>query len=91
MDGGFRLLPLDVLGTDVVLLSEVFNSTCWNFDDFAGGETDGSLIFEMVEVGHVYLFLVKFGIGIDIGGCLSSSPMFTSFISSASLYEHEKL
>ena len=29
VDGGFRLYPLAVLGTDVIPLSEVWNSTCW--------------------------------------------------------------
>ena len=28
VDGGFRLYPLAVLGTDVIPLSEVWNSTC---------------------------------------------------------------
>ena len=56
-------------------LTKVWNSTGWSFDGFEGGEADGAMTI---------------GIGIDIGECLISAPIFTSFSSSAVWYEPEK-
>ena len=65
---GLRLVPLAILGTDVMPLSEVWNSTCWKFDGFAGGGAYGDLIFAMLDVGRVYMLQVKICIGVDMGG-----------------------
>ena len=91
VDGGFRLVPLYFLGTDVMPLSEVWNSTCWKFGGFAGGGDDGALVFSMVYIGHLYLLPLNIGISVDIGGCLSYEPMFPSLSYSAALSEHDKL
>ena len=45
VDGGFRLVPLAVLGADFMLLSEVYNSTCWKFDGFEGGGAYVAIFF----------------------------------------------
>ena len=89
--GGYRLVPLSFLGTYVMPLSEFWNSTCWKLDGSVGVGDGVYLIFSMVDVGRVYLLPVKIGIGVYMGGCLSSATMFPSFISSSTWDEHEKL
>ena len=75
VDGCLRLDPFEVWGTDVMCLSGVWNSTCWIFNDYAGSGDDGSM---------------KIGIGVDMGGCLRSSPMITSLSYSSAWAEHDK-
>ena len=80
VDGGFRLVPLAVLVADIIFLSEVWNSTCWQFGGFPGGGAYGAMIFAMIEFGRVYVLPVKIVIGLDMGNCLGSVPNFSDWV-----------
>ena len=86
---GFRLIPVDFLGTCLLLSSEVWNSTCWNLDGFAGAGDFGTIVFSKVDVGRVYLSPVNIGSGVDMGVCLSYTCIFTGFSSSVVWAGHE--
>ena len=53
----------------------VWNFTCWRFDGCAGGGADGAM---------------NIGIGVDMVGCLISSPMVPSLSYSAEWAKHDK-
>ena len=46
--GGFRMITLDFLETDLLLFSEVCNSTCWNIYGFEVGGAGDAMSLEMV-------------------------------------------
>ena len=75
VDDSFILGHFDILGTDVMYLSEVWNYTGWIFDGFAYCGDDDAM---------------QIGIGFDMGGWLRPSLMFNSLSYSAAWYEHEK-
>ena len=73
--GCLRLVPFEVWWTDGMCLSGVWNFTCWTFDGCTGEGADGAM---------------KIGIGVDMGGCLISSPMIPSLCFSEEWDKHEK-